>query len=298
MHITEYLNRFETYLQACGFSLNTRQAYARNTRKLCDYLEHSNGPTEISEIRKEHLVEFLANCEQNGEKNNTVAVRALTLIKFFRWLKESRQIASDPSERIPIPKEQTRIPRYISPEQIDALLAQPDLTVPWGLRDRALMQVLYSAGLRISEALDLELQDLNFEEGFIYVRKGKGGKSRNVPLGATAAQWLQRYIAEARRKLLRCSCTDLVFLSRSGERLCRQSAGKAIAEYVRSADLPAWISCHCFRHAAATHMLQGGAALTYIQQFLGHARPASTQIYTLVRAQDLKAVHASCHPRA
>jgi integrase/recombinase XerD len=220
------------------------------------------------------------------------------LIKFFRWLKESREIAADPSERIPIPKEEIRVPRYISPEQIDALLAQPDVTTPWGLRDRAILELLYSSALRISEALAVEIRDINFEQGFIYVRKGKGGKSRNVPLGAPASQWLARYITEARRKLLGCSCTDLLFLNRSGERLSRQAFGKAIAEYVGAAGLPAGLSSHCLRHAAASHMLHGGADLIYIQQLLGHQRPESTQIYTLVRSQDLKSVHASCHPRA
>jgi integrase/recombinase XerD len=296
MHITEYLNRFETYLRAYGFASNTRTGYSRTMKKFCDYLEYGNGPIEVDQIRREHLIDFLANCSQNGEKNNTVAVRALTLIKFFRWLKEQREIIEDPSERIPIPKEQARVPRYVSPQQIDLLMNQPDVATPWGLRDRAILELLYSSGLRISEAL--ELRDINLEEGFIYVRRGKGGKSRNVPLGATACQWLARYIEEGRRRLLRCSCSELVFLSRSGERLSRQAFGKAISEYVRSAGLPAWISSHSLRHAAATHMLQRSAALTYIQQFLGHERAESTQIYTLVRSQDLKAVHASCHPRA
>lgn len=297
MNINESLSGFETYLKACGFAVNTQQNYSRTMRKFCGYLECGNGPTEISEIRKSHVIEFLANCEENGEKSNTVAVRALTLIKFFRRLKEEGEIAADPTERIPIPKETQRVPRYVSPAQIEALLDQPDTTTPWGLRDRALLEVIYSSGLRISEALDLELQDIDTENGFIYVRHGKGGKSRAVPMGATAAQWLSRYIQEGWRKLLSCSCSEIVFISRNGQRLCRQAAGKAIAAYVKSAGLPEWIAAHYLRHAAATHMLQGGAGLAYIQEMLGHARPESTRIYTLVRSEALKAVHAACHPR-
>lgn len=298
MQITDYLNRFDTYLQASGFAINTRQNYARTMRKFCHYLEYSNSPLEVSEIRKDHLIEFLANCQENGEKNNTVALRALTLMKFFRWLKESREITTDPSERIPIPKETQRVPRYISPQQIAFLLSQPDIKTVWGLRDRALMQLIYSAGLRISEALDLRIQDLNFEEGLLYIRNGKGGKSRTVPLGANASHWLQRYLAEARKKLLRCSCNELVFVSRSGERISRQRAAKAVAEYVQGANLPRWITPHSLRHACASHMLHGGADLIYIQELLGHERIESTQIYTLVRSTDLKSVHAVCHPDA
>ncbi len=172
------------------------------------------------------------------------------------------------------------------------------ISTPWGLRDRALMQLIYSAGLRISEALDLEIPDINFEEGLIYIRNGKGGKSRTVPLGPKAAEWLQKYITEARHKLLRCSCTDLVFVTRYGERISRQTAAKAMAEYVKAANLPVWLTPHSLRHAAATHMLHGGADLIYIQELLGHERIESTQIYTLVRSTDLKSVHESCHPGA
>ena len=298
MQITDYLNRFEIYLQASGFAINTRQNYARTLRKFCYYLEYSNSPGEIAEIRKDHLIEFLANCEENGEKNNTVALRALTLIKFFRWLKESREITTDPSERIPIPKETQRVPRYISPQQIAALLAQPDVKTPWGLRDRALMQLIYSAGLRISEALDLQLPDVNFEESLTYIRNGKGGKSRTVPLGANASHWLQLYLTEARKRLLRCRCSELVFVSRLGERISRQRAAKAVAEYAKAAKLPVWLTPHSLRHACATHMLHGGADLIYIQELLGHERIESTQIYTLVRSTDLKSVHETCHPGA
>jgi integrase/recombinase XerD len=297
MNINEKLSGFEVYLKACGFSESTRQSYTRTMRKFCDYLQLANVPVELREIRKEHIIGFLACCQESGEKSNTAAVRALTLIKFFRQLKEEGAIAADPTERIPIPKETQRVPRYVCPAQIDALLNEPDITTPWGLRDRALLEVIYSAGLRISEALDLELEDINTEEGFIYVRYGKGGKSRCVPMGATAAQWLCRYIAEARPGLLSTNCSALVFVSRDRQRLSRQSVSKALAHYVKSAGLPAWFSSHGLRHSAATHMLQGGAGLAYIQEMLGHARPESTRIYTLVRSEALKSVHAATHPR-
>jgi integrase/recombinase XerD len=296
MQIAEYLNRFESYLQACSFAKNTREGYRRTLRKFCQYLEYSGSPMEADQIRKDHLVAFLAGCEENGEKANTVAVRALTLIKFFRWLKGEGAIREDPSERIPIPKERQRIPRYVSPAEVEALLSQPDTETVCGLRDRALMEVLYSSGLRISEALDLEIEDIDYSEGFIYVKRGKGGKSRAVPMSQTAGEWLTRYMLQGRSKV-EVDCSRLVFLSCDGRRLSRQSAAKAFRQYVQSAGLPGWLSPHSLRHACATHMLHNRADLASIQQLLGHARPESTRIYTLVRCQDLKAVHTACHPR-
>jgi integrase/recombinase XerD len=298
MQITETLNQFEAYLDACGFAKASRESYARTLKKFCHYLEYSNRPTALQQIRKEHLTEFLANCEEQEEKRSSIILRLLILKKFFGWLREEKMIAEDPAAAIPVPKEEKRPPRYVSPQQIDTLLNQPDTGIPTGLRDRAWMELIYSAGLRISEALDLEIRDVNFEEGFIHVRNGKGGKARTVPVGATALQWLSRYILEGRKKLLSCSCTQLIFLNQSGERLSRQQAAAAVRAYARSAGLPAWVTPHLLRHACATGMLQGGAKLCYIQEQLGHACMESTRIYLAVRSDELKSVHSACHPRA
>jgi integrase/recombinase XerD len=138
----------------------------------------------------------------------------------------------------------------VSAQQIEALLNQPDVTTPWGLRDRALMELLYSAGLRISEALDLQLGDIDYEHGFVYVRKGKGGNPRSVPFGNEAAEWLKRYTLEARKKL-ETDCSSFLFLSRSGDRLSRQSAAAAIRAYVQSEGVPDWITPHSLRNAYA-----------------------------------------------
>ncbi len=298
MQIIETLNQFDEHLNVCGFAQNSRQSYGRTLKKFCNYLEYSNSPMEIGEIQKSHLVEFLSSCEQQQEKRSSIILRLLICKKFFGWLKEEKMIAEDPAAAIPVPKEEKKPPRFASVAQIESLMNQPDVCTPQGLRDRALLEVIYSAGLRISEALDLEIRDVNFEEGFIHVRNGKGGKARTVPVGAPALQWLSRYILEGRKKLLSCSCTQLIFLNQSGERFSRQAAAAAVRAYARSAGLPNWVTPHVLRHCCASHMLAGGARLPYIQEQLGHACMESTRIYLAVRSDELKNVHAACHPRA
>lgn len=298
MQISEILNGFESYLQSCGFASNSRASYARTLKKFCSYLEYSNAPIVIEQMQQKHLVEFLSNCEENQEKRSSIILRLLILKKFFGWLRAERMIAEDPAAAIPVPKEEKKAPRYVSVAQIESLLSRPNIETAQGLRDRALLEVIYSSGLRISEALDLEIRDVSFEEGFVHVRNGKGGKARTVPVGATALQWLTKYLEEGRRKLLSCSCSQLIFLNQSGERFSRQAAAAAVRAYARSAGLPAWISPHSLRHACASHMLQKGAGLVYIQEQLGHAVMESTRIYLAVRSEELKNVHSLCHPRA
>jgi integrase/recombinase XerD len=297
MHVTDYLNRFDVYLQAAGFAKLSRQSYGRTLCKLGKYLEFSAGNCTVEEIRKDHLIGFLGSCEEAGEKRSSIILRLLICKKFFAWLKEERLIAEDPAATIPVPKEEKKAPRYVSPQQIESLLVQPDTDTPQGLRDRALLEVLYSAGLRISEALDLEVRDVDFQEGFVHVRNGKGGKARTVPVGKEALAWLTRYLEDGRRKLLSCSCTEVIFLNQYGEQLSRQSAAAAFRGYVAAAGLSSWLSPHSLRHGCAQHMLEGGARLPYLQEMLGHACMESTRIYLAVRSEELKNVHSTCHPR-
>jgi site-specific recombinase XerD len=296
MHLTDCFAPFDRYLSACGSAKNTRESYQRTLRKFEKFLELSDRSCEVEQLKKEDVIGFLAGCEEAGEKRSSVILRLVICKKFFGWLRAEKQIAEDPAAGIPVPKERKRIPRYLSPAQVEALLSQPEIDTPCGLRDRALLELLYSAGLRISEALSMELQDIDYEHGFIYVRNGKGGKPRSVPVGVTALQWLQRYILEGRKKL-EVDCSSLVFLSRSGQQLSRQSAAAAIRSYTAVAGLPVWVCGHALRHACATHMLEGGAKLPYIQEHLGHAMLESTRIYLAVRSEELKIVHSNCHPR-
>jgi integrase/recombinase XerD len=297
MKLNDCFSGFQLYLRTAGFAKTSQESYLRTLSKFENFLELTGRSCEAEQLKKEDVIGFLSACEDAGEKRSSIILRLLILKKFFGWLKEERIIAEDPAASIPIPKQAPRIPQYISPAQVESLLNQPDVSTPYGLRDRALLEVLYSSGLRISEALDLQLGDIDYAEGFISVRNGKGGKPRNVPIGKTALSWLQRYILEGRSKL-ESDCSSLLFLSRNGERLSRQSAAAAIREYVVGAGLPAWVTAHSLRHSAATHLLEGGAKLPYIQELLGHAVMESTRIYLAVRSSELKNIHAACHPRA
>lgn len=297
MRLDEVLKSFDQYLQVAGSAKCSRQSYERTICKFERYLELADRSSETEQLKKEDVTGFLAACEDIGEKRSSVIFRLAVLKKFFGYLKAEKVIPENPLSEIPIPKDKKRVPRFVSAQQIESLLSQPDIAKPCGLRDRAVMEVLYSAGLRISEALGIEIGDIDYEQGFVYVRAGKGGTPRNIPIGATAVMWIRRYIAEGRRKM-EMDCSSRVFLSCSGKTLSRQSAAKAIRACASAAGLPSWFTPHSLRHACATHMLQGGAGLAYIQEFLGHARAESTRIYTLVRSEDLKSVHASCHPRA
>lgn len=296
MQLHESFKSFQLYLQAAGAAKSTRESYQRTLCKFEKFFDFSDRSSELEQLKKEDLIQFLAACEENGEKRSSVILRAMILKKFFGWLKEEKRITEDPVERIPVPKERKRIPKYLSPAQVENLLNQPDTTTPLGLRDRALLELLYSAGLRIGEALDLEINDIDWQQGFVCIRNGKGGRSRNVPIGNVAATWLYRYLLNGRKKLQR-DCSELVFLSRNGEKLSRQASAAAIRDYVRRAGLPEWVTAHSLRHACATHMLEGGAKLPYIQEQLGHAVLESTRIYLAVRSEELKHVHAICHPR-
>jgi integrase/recombinase XerD len=296
MQLTETFNSFQIYLQAAGAAKSTRESYQRTLCKFENFLNFSDRSCELEQLKKEDLVQFLAACEEAGQKRSSVILRAMVLKKFFGWLKDEKSIAQDPAERIPVAKERKRIPKYLSPFEVESLLNQPDTTTALGLRDRALLELLYSAGLRIGEALDLQINDIDWQQGFVCVRNGKGGRPRNVPIGNVATTWLYRYLPNGRKKL-QSDCSELVFLSRSGEKLSRQAAAAAIREYVQRAGLPAWATAHSLRHACATHMLEGGAKLPYIQEQLGHAVLESTRIYLAVRSEELKNVHAVCHPR-
>lgn len=297
MRLIDCFKPFDLYLQSCGFAKTSRESYARTLCRFEKYLEYSDRSWEMEQLKKEDVTGFLGACEEIGEKRTSIILRLLILKKFFGWLKEERIIAEDPAAAIPVPKQQRNIPRFVSVQQIESLLSQPNTETPEGLRDRALLEVIYSAGLRISEALSLKLEDINYEQGFVFVRNGKGGKSRNVPVGTTALHWLERYILEGRRKLER-DCMGFIFLTESGLQLSRQAAATAVRAYARSAGLPQWITPHSLRHAMATHMLENGAKLPYIQEQLGHSCMESTRIYLAVRSEELKSVHSACHPRS
>ena len=222
----------------------------------------------------------------------------LSVVSFFRWLEKRGRVLASPARDLVLPKVTEKLPRGIlSAKEMARVLAVPDLTSPFGLRDRAILEVVYSTGIRNAELRALRLDDLDLAEGFLTVRRGKGGKGRVVPIGRLALASLERYLEDARPLFKRSRFERLVFLSRIGSALQNDVLFRLLQKIGREAGLKKPLTCHGLRHTCATHLLRGRADVRHIQELLGHRSLSSTQIYTHVAATDLKRVHARCHPR-
>lgn len=216
---------------------------------------------------------------------------------FCKWLVRSRRIPANPAADLALPRKPLRLPgRVLSVSEVERLVHGADTSTPWGIRDRAILEVLYSTGMRRSELACLAVEDWNRERGSIAIREGKGGKDRVVPVGRRAALWLGRYLDAVRASLVHCPEDDTLFLTDYGERFGKNRLGDLVRRYLDWAHITVPGSCHLLRHACATHMLENGADIRYIQVLLGHADLRSTQIYTQVSIVKLKEVHAATHP--
>ena len=220
-----------------------------------------------------------------------------TLRRFYRWQLARGRIVADPTLKLANPARPSRLPKVMSEKQVDSLLSAPDLDTPLGLRDRAMLETLYASGLRVSELVNLRLHEVGFNEGVLRAL-GKGSKERLVPLGEQAIDWLGRYLKEARREILNGQQSDALFITARGGPMTRQAFWQLIKRYaLRAGIAPERLSPHVLRHAFATHLLNHGADLRVVQLLLGHADISTTQIYTHVARERLKALHATHHPR-
>ncbi len=223
--------------------------------------------------------------------------RIVPLKSFFKWLARDNHILYNPAADLILPKLPKRLPKHVlTPHEVDTILAQPDVTTPSGLRDRAILETLYSSGIRRMELTNLKLTDVDTERGSLMVRAGKGNKDRLVPLGGRASAWLAKYRDEVRPQFISAQSDDSLFLTGYGEAFLKRRLGDLVRRYVRAADIGKSGACHLFRHACATHMLENGADIRFIQVLLGHADISTTQVYTEVSLTKLKAVHEATHP--
>jgi integrase/recombinase XerD len=240
--------------------------------------------------RKENGKPLTASC-QHGR---LVAIRM-----YFKWLTRENVLLSNPASELELPKRPQGLPRSVlNPSEAEAVLALPDITEPLGIRDRALLETVYSTGLRRTELVNLALFDLDWETGTVMVREGKGKKDRVVPIGERALAWCEKYLREVRPELVVPPDTGALFLTRNGEPAGGHYLSQIVRGYVDAADLGKTGSCHLFRHTMATAMLEGGADVRFIQEMLGHADLSTTQIYTRVSIRKLKEIHAATHPSA
>jgi integrase/recombinase XerD len=253
---------------------------------------------EVFDLYQRHLS---MKPKANGEllSPHTQAQKLSALKRWCQWMVRQRLIDHDPSAQVELPRMQTRLPRAVlTLEEVERIMAQPDLETLTGLRDRTMLEVLFSTGIRRSELCRLRLNDLDAGRGVIAVRQGKGDKDRFVPVGERALAWLAKYRNDSRPRLSAQMDDGTLFLSADGTAINPEYFGNHVRRILDEVGIDKPGACHLFRHTAATLMLEGGADIRYIQQFLGHASMATTQIYTRVSLHQLKAVHAACHPGA
>jgi len=291
------VDTFITYLVVeKGLSLNTVESYSRDLRKFADFAENLEilDPGRVDSIL---VISFLLHLKDNGLSSRSTARTLSALRTFFRYLTREQIISADPTVNIESPKMRPHLPSVLSIGEVDALLGKPDVETGRGLRDRAMLEVLYATGVRVSELVSLKLGNINLDVGYL-LAFGKGAKERVVPLGETAQEYLKTYLLASRPVLLRGRTSAHLFLNGRGERLSRQAFWKIVKRYALQAGIRKKLSPHTLRHSFATHLLERGADLRSVQMMLGHADISTTQIYTHVTQERLKNIHHQYHPRA
>jgi integrase/recombinase XerD len=281
-----------------GLSVNTATAYRRDLAKFQVFAQKRK--LSLEAVSRDDLVDFLAGLYRQKLESRTVARNLVTLRNFFRFAQVQELIAADPTINLESPKIRRSLPGYLRLEEVERLLNQPDATTALGSRDRAMLEVLYSTGLRVSELIGLRVTDLDNKVGCVRCI-GKGDKERIVPVGRKALGMVDKYLRDARPGLLRQGKTignPTLFVNRRGAPLSRVGVWKILSAYGRRAGLRVALTPHMLRHSFATHLLEGGADLRSVQLMLGHADISTTQIYTHVVEERLKQIYKAHHPRA
>jgi integrase/recombinase XerD len=279
-----------------GLGEKTRQAYASDLFRLADWLQAQPGSPTLRAARRTDLLAWMSRGLADGIKTSTAARRLSGIRRFYRFLLREGLIAEDPTLRIDSPRLPRRLPDTLTEDDVDALLTEPDPQEPIELRDRAMLEILYGCGLRVSELTGLTVDQVNLRQGVVRI-SGKGGKERLVPLGEEAVDWLVRYMKEARNELLKGKSSDALFPGNRATAMTRQTFWHRIKHYSVRAGIRKPISPHTLRHAFATHLLNNGADLRVVQMLLGHSDLSTTQIYTHVARQRLQDLHQAHHPR-
>lgn len=279
-----------------GLSRNTLDSYRRDLRKFYDWLEKQRDAS-ILDASHGDIQGYLAHLfvEQKAKPSST-GRNISSLKRLYRYLLRQGRITSDPTLQIDTPKLPRNLPKSLTEQDVELLLAAPDVQAPLGLRDRTMFEVLYATGLRVSELVGLRIAQVSMDMGVVRVM-GKGSKERLVPLGEEALDWLRRYLAEGRPLLLSGKISDDLFVTARGEGMTRQMFWYLIKKHAQQGGLHKPLSPHTLRHAFATHLLNHGADLRVVQMLLGHSDISTTQIYTHVARERLKKLHAEHHPR-
>jgi len=291
-YIDEYLNFLAVEK---GVSLNTLEAYSRDLIKYVKFTQ-DRGIKTVKDITSDDVISYLGDLRKGGLTANSVN-RGLAAIRgFYKYLLRENIVDENPVANIDLAKVWMRLPDTLNRNEMDILLKQPDTKVPLGIRDKAMLELMYATGIRVSELISLTINNINWQVGYL-ITMGKGSKERIVPVGRYAIDCMTRYIDAVRPKLIKGKTTNILFLNRSGAGLTRQGFWKIVKKYAIKSGLSKRVHPHTFRHSFATHLLEGGADLRSVQVMLGHADISTTQIYTHVTRERLKDIHKKYHPR-
>ena len=292
LHIDSFLNMLAVEK---GLAKNTLEAYSRDVNRLASFFR-AKGINSWGEGNESHLRSYFTVLRRSGLGSRSVARNLVALRQFYRFLEKEEIIGKNFLPKFLLPVEARKLPHVLGRDEVKSLLNQPDSSVPSGLRDQAMMELLYATGLRVSELVSLHTQQVNLDGDYLTVR-GKGGKVRVIPFGRWAKERIQIYLNRVRPRLLNGKMSQFLFLTRSGKGFTRQGFWKLIRRYALAAGVETKVTPHAMRHSFATHLLEGGADLRSVQSMLGHTDISTTQIYTHLNRSHLKEVHRRFHPR-
>ncbi|MBY0084490.1 site-specific tyrosine recombinase XerD [Brevibacillus sp. M2.1A] len=279
-----------------GLARNTLESYQRDMVAFTSYLQEQ-GVARIEDSTRTHIIGYLLVLREKGRATATLSRNMASIRAFYQFLIRDKYIDKDPSIHLETPKIEKRLPKVLSVEEVERLLESPPVNHPAGLRDKAMLELLYATGIRVSELVNLDSADVNLDMGFVKCL-GKGSKERIIPLGSVAIQMVRHYLQAGRPKLVKGTGDTALFLNHLGKQITRQGFWKIIKRYAQKSNIRAEITPHTLRHSFATHLLENGADLRSVQEMLGHADISTTQIYTHVTRTRIKDIYAKTHPRA
>jgi len=280
-----------------GLSHNTVEAYANDLRLYAGFLLPQGGEPDFASVQRQQISDFLMRQKKASYDVASIARELSAIRSFHRFLVRENLAQDDPTAVLETPKIWKKIPDVLSADEVMRIISAPDLSTPKGMRDRAIFELMYATGMRVSETANLRIDSIDFEINFIRT-KGKGNKERLVPIGMAAMDYLKRYLNDVRPVVLDGKPCDYVFISSYRRNITRQSLWSILRSYVKHAGITKSVTPHTLRHSFATHLIEGGADLRSVQEMLGHASIATTQIYTHISTGRLKEVHKQFHPRA